>query len=89
MIEGCKGTYRGMGKRASRHDVYYVKYNTGNTEFSSIESEEVAVAVEIITKVNGTIEIEYYPHSGIIKSINGIDKKDTDSITTYVEGLVN
>lgn len=83
MVDVCMGTYRRIGRRTRRQDVYYVEYISGDTKFASIESQSAATYIQLITEFKDTTVIEYYPNTGIIKSIDGFDKNDTETLKTY------
>lgn len=52
------------------------KKTVDNKLFASRESSEVWEYIEWIKEHKDTIQIEYYVHSGIIKTIDGIDRND-------------
>ena len=86
-VDVYMGSYRRIGRRTIRQDVYYVEYTSGDSKFSSIESQTFATYVQLITEFKDTAEIEYYPNTGIIKSIDGIDKNNTEALRSYFGNL--
>ncbi len=63
---------------------YYITYTINNSEYSSLENYQLMSCIEGLKECVSSIEIEYYPHSGIIKSINGINKNDIDALAADV-----
>lgn len=75
-----------IGSRRSRgsYNSYYVKFELDNEKYSSLETYALSVYIDKLIEYKDTILVEYYPHTGIIKSIDGIDKSDTQKLARYV-----
>lgn len=71
----------GRGHSGSDITTYYIVYESEEKgKFASLESWQVWKYVEWIKERSDTIKIEYYVHSGIIKTIDGIDKNDRKAL---------
>ena len=76
----------GRNSSGRYHTSYYVRLETeAGRLFASYESPEIWNYVVWMQEHRETIQIEYYVHSGILKTINGIDKNDEKAL---VEELV-
>lgn len=64
---------------------YYIKYSDENGNiFSSNEDYTTCLLANQLLKKEKKIIIEYYENTGIIKSIDGINKFDYDSLTNRI-----
>lgn len=76
----------GRNSSGRYHTSYYVRLETeAGRLFASYESPEIWNYVVWMQEHRETIQIEYYVYSGILKTINGIDKNDEKAL---VEELV-
>lgn len=71
------------GKSSRSSKSYYVRFKIGDRLYSSLENSALSRCIDTIINSKSTITIEYYTHTGIIKSIDGIDKNNIDSLTHY------
>lgn len=73
---------------ASGHYACYIDYvGADGKEYGSYESEWITNYVGLIKEQAESINIEYYLHSGVIKSIDGIEKNNTESLLEHLEFL--
>lgn len=80
------------GGRGRRSYIYRIQYNVmgeNNTKYtySSEESGALVKMVSYLLQLEDEISIEYYINSGVIKSIEGIDKSDKTKIREITEIL--
>lgn len=79
-------TYR---KSTTTHYSYYVSYWTAdNRRMSVVEEYNLVQCIEGLKEIDDNIQIEYYPHSGIIKSINGVVKHECNKLDAYISDKV-
>ena len=75
----------GRNSSGSYHTSYYVKFETEDGRlFASYESPEVWNYVVWMREHRETIQIEYYVHSGILKTLNGIDKNEGEAMKMLI-----
>lgn len=68
---------------------YYVILNIDNKKYSSAETRGLYVCINSLIKNKDKILIEYYPHTGIIKSVDGIDKNDIHELVSHAGKVEN
>ncbi len=87
-VTAIRSGYRIRGGRHSssrRVDTYYIGFETEeNEKFASYESGVLWKYVTWMKEHTDTIQIEYYVHSGMIKKIDGVDKKDIDALSDRI-----
>ncbi len=71
------------GKSSRSAKSYYIRFTIGDNQYSSLESYELARYINMLMSAENTITIEYYPRTGIIKTIDGIDKNDSATLERY------
>lgn len=80
--------YRVKGGRHSssrRINTYYIEFETKeNGTYASYESGVLWKYVTWMKEHTDTIQIEYYVHSGMIKSIDGVDKRNIDGLSARI-----
>lgn len=90
-IEPFRAEYRTRGGRhsSSRNvTTYYIGYETEeNKAFASYESSVLWKYVTWMKENADTIQIEYYAHSGLIKRIDGVDKRDLDGLNARIAAV--
>ena len=77
----------GGGRHSSsrRITTYFIGFETEeNGTFASRESGVLWKYVSWMKENTDTIQIEYYVHSGMIKTIDGVDKKDIDGLSANI-----
>ena len=79
--------------RVNRHrkgaNSYYISFAVGINRYSSVEQYKTIKCIDEIIECSDSIELEYYPNSGIIKSINGIEKNDYELLTANANRIEN
>lgn len=75
----------GRHSSSRRITTYYIGFETEeNGTFASYESGVLWKYVTWMKEHNDTIQIEYYVHSGMIKRIDGVDKRDIDGLSARI-----
>lgn len=73
------------GRSTERAYAYYMAFETADRKcYASLESEGFRICINELKELKDSIQIEYYIHSGIIKSIDGIDKNDDETLMEYI-----
>lgn len=79
--------------RVNRHrkgaNSYYISFVVGINKYSSVEQYKTIKCIDEIIECSDSIELEYYPNSGIIKSINGIEKNDYKLLAYNADKIEN
>ena len=91
-VDSFSGRYQTFGRRRTRsrfnkNSYTMVKFNTLSSSYTVCEESNVSVYIEDIAKYKGSVEFEYYPSSGMIKAIEGIERNDTNKLRKYVSEL--
>lgn len=74
------------GRSTKGRDSYYIRFKINDIQYSSLEERMTTVYVDELLKFKEEITIEYYPHTGIVKSIDGVDKNNAKELKFYVLG---
>lgn len=64
-----------------------LEFKTSSTSYTVYEDSAVTLYIEEIARYKGSVELEYYPSSGMIKAIEGIERNDIDKLQQYVNEL--
>lgn len=87
-VTAFRSAYSVRGGRHSssrRVTTYYIGFETEeNGKFASHESGVLWNYVTWMKEHTDTIQIEYYVHSGMIKNIDGVDKRDIDGLSERI-----
>lgn len=82
-------TYRTRRAHRRTQRSYYVVYKVNFNTYYSLEEKQIAGCIANLMLATDTIEIEYYPNSGIIKSVNGIAKNEYELLRNSVSKIEN
>ena len=91
-VDRFSGRYQTFGRsrtrsRFNKNSYTMVKFNTLSSSYTVCEESNVSIYIEDIAKYKGSVELEYYPSSGMIKAIEGIERNDTNKLRKYVSEL--
>ena len=91
-VDRFSGRYQTFGRSRSRsrlnkNTYTMVKFNTTSSSYTVCEESNVSIYIEDIARYKGSVELEYYPNSGMIKAVEGIERNDTNKLRKYVKEL--
>ena len=91
-VDRFSGRYQTFGRsrtrsRFNKNSYTMVKFNTTSSSYTVCEESNVSIYIEDIAKYKGSVELEYYPSSGMIKAVEGIERNDTNKLRKYVKEL--
>ena len=80
-------TYRNSRQHRKTGRSYYVAFSVNFKEYFSPEEYKTASCIADLIECSDSLEVEYYPNCGIIKSVNGIEKNDYDLLASSVDEI--
>ncbi|MBQ4068673.1 MAG: hypothetical protein IJC76_05430 [Lachnospiraceae bacterium] len=72
------------GRSSKGRVSYYIRFKIGDIQYSSLEERSTAIYVKELLKCKENIKIEYYQHTGMVKSIDGISKNNNQELRLHV-----